>query len=53
MLQIESNYNEERTEIGEAFDYTLTDNDKICFTCSLSDCKPGKKCPREIAKSKK
>jgi len=34
-------------------DYELNDLDKLCFSCSLETCTPGKNCPREIAKSKK
>lgn len=34
------------------FDYELTDTDRLCFTCPLSDCKENsKKCPINIIKS--
>lgn len=33
-----------------AFDYTLTDVEKLCFTCPLTECKENSaKCPMNIA----
>ena len=39
------------TDTTEEYDFTLTDTEKLCFSCTMNDCKENsKKCLINIAK---
>ena len=49
-IQIEPAFFENFNSEKPAFDFTLTDVEKLCFSCPLTECKENSnKCPMNIA----
>lgn len=52
-IQTETNWQDTPNDAAADTNHELSELDKLCFTCPLTDCKSAsKKCPINIAKTK-